>query len=61
MLLLENPRFSPSSFSDTRDRKRKDTQWRVFSFSMKFVPFGTSEILLRNMKYALRMKYAFGI
>ena len=31
------------------------------SFSMKFVPCGTSEILLRNKKYAPRMKYACGI
>jgi hypothetical protein len=31
------------------------------SFSMKFVPCGTSEILLRNVKYASRMKYACGI
>ena len=42
-------------------RKRKDTLSRVFPFSMKFVPCGTSEILLRNMKYASRMKYAYGI
>ena len=33
----------------------------IRSFSMKFVPCGTSEILLRNMKYASRMKYASGI
>ena len=42
-------------------QKKKDTRERVFSFSMKFVPSGTSEILLRNMKYASRMKYACGI
>ena len=34
---------------------------REVLFSMKFVPYGTSEILLRNMKYASRMKYACGI
>ena len=49
------------SIPASSSRKRKDTHLRVFSFSMKFVPCGTSEILLRNMKYASRMKYAYGI
>ena len=39
------------------DRSRE----RVSSFAMIVVPSGTSEILLRNMKYASRMKYACGI
>ena len=45
---------------ESRHRHQKKARLGVL-FSMKFVPCGTSEILLRNMKYASRMKYASGI
>ena len=47
------------SLMNIRTRKRRLR--KQSSFSMKFVPCGTSEILLRNVKYASRMKYACGI
>ena len=46
--------------SSPTTRTTKKARFGVL-FSMKFVPYGTSEILPRNVKYASRMKYANGI
>ena len=40
------------SLSSKHPEKERQVERLVFSFSMKFAPCGTSEILLRNMKYA---------
>ena len=43
--------------SSPTTRTTKKARFGVL-FSMKFVPYGTSEILPRNVKYTSRMKYA---